>query len=69
MSKVKLILSNSPSLRVPVQFFFTAILFGIFAAILMLWKGSDAFIFRWSPAVLAVVHAMVLGYIVEPEKR
>ncbi|MCP3849796.1 MAG: hypothetical protein GY694_06100 [Gammaproteobacteria bacterium] len=63
MSKVKLILSNSPPLRVPVQFFFTAILFGIFAAILMLWKGSDAFIFRWSPAVLAVVHAMVLGYI------
>ena len=63
MSKVKLILSNSPSLRVPVQFFFTAILFGVYAAMLMLWKGSDAFTFRWSPAILAVVHAMVLGYI------
>jgi len=63
MSKVKLILSNTPSLRVPLQFFFTAILFGIYTGIIMLWKGSDAFTFRWSPAVLAVVHAMVLGFI------
>jgi len=63
MSKVKLILSNSPSLRVPIQFFFTAILFGIGAAMLMLWQGSDSFSFRWSPAILAAVHAMVLGYI------
>jgi len=62
MSKVKLILSNSPSIQTPVKFFITAILFAIVAAIIALWQGHTAFISRWSSATLAITHILVLGY-------
>lgn len=63
MSKSRLILSQTPSLKVPLRFFFIAPLFGIAAAIVMLWQGAPLFTIRWSSAVLAVSHLLVLGYI------
>lgn len=63
MGKPKLTLSNTPPLQVPLRFFFTAPLFGVAAAITMLWHGPDLFMDRWSPAVLATTHLLVLGYI------
>jgi len=63
MSQPKLILSNTIPFNIPLRFFFTAPLFGILAAILILWQGPLSFTTRWSPSVLAVTHLIVLGYI------
>lgn len=63
MSKPKLILSQTPSLKVPLRFFFTAPLFGIAAAIVMFWQGAPLFTDRWSSAMLAASHLLVLGYV------
>ncbi|MCW9014938.1 MAG: hypothetical protein OQL06_14295 [Gammaproteobacteria bacterium] len=64
MSQPKLILSRSIPFKIPLRFFFTAPLFGVLAAIFILWQGPLAFTTRWSPGVVAVTHLMVLGYIV-----
>jgi hypothetical protein len=63
MSQAKLILSQTPALSVPLRFFFTAPLFGIAAAALLLLQGDIAFSSRWSPGLLAGTHLLVLGYL------
>lgn len=63
MSQAKLILSQSPAAAVPLRFFFSAPLFGIAAAALILWQGDITFSSRWSPTLLAATHLLVLGYL------
>ena len=54
-------LAKSPPLGVPMRFLVTAPLFGILAALLVLWAGPDGMGNRWMPATLAVTHLLVLG--------
>lgn len=63
MSQAKLILSQTPAPSVPIRFFLSAPLFGLAAAILVLWQGDTAFSHRWSPGALAATHLLVLGYL------
>ena len=63
MSQAKLILSQTPAPSVPMRFFFSAPLFGMAAAALILWQGDAAFSHRWSPGMLAATHLLVLGYL------
>jgi hypothetical protein len=61
MLMTQLSLAKSPSLGVPMRFLATAPLFGILAALLVLWAGPDGMGNRWMPATLAVTHLLVLG--------
>jgi len=45
------------------RFFFSAPLFGMAAAALLLWQGDASFSHRWSPGLLAATHLLVLGYL------
>lgn len=54
-------LDQAPPIFVPLRFFLTAPLFGILAALTLLWGGPAAWGTRWSAVVLASTHLMTLG--------
>lgn len=54
---------DMPSLHVPLRFHLTAPLFGLLAAALLFWEGSDAFVTRWSAGSLGATHLLTLGFI------
>lgn len=53
---------QAPPISVPFRFFLTAPLFVLLAAAVMLWHGGDLFASRWSPATLAAVHLLTIGF-------
>jgi hypothetical protein len=53
---------QAPPISVPFRFFLTAPLFALLGAAVMLWHGPDLFASRWSPATLAAVHLLTLGF-------
>ncbi|RZI41123.1 hypothetical protein EGT07_20875 [Herbaspirillum sp. HC18] len=53
---------QAPPISVPFRFFLTAPVFGLLCAAVMLWQGGDLFASRWSPATLAAVHLLTLGF-------
>ena len=55
-------LEQAPPLSVPARFFVTAPVFGIAAALILLFSGDDLLISRWTPGMLAVTHCLVLGF-------
>jgi hypothetical protein len=55
--------SQAPPILVPFRFFLSAPLFGLLAALLMLWYGSSLMDSRWQPSVLALTHLMTLGFL------
>jgi hypothetical protein len=54
--------TQAPPISVPFRFFLTAPLFALLGAAVMLWHGADLFASRWSPATLATVHLLTLGF-------
>lgn len=56
-------LQQTPPISVPLRFFLSAPLFGLGAAVTLLAIGPDAWMTRWSPAMLAVTHLMTLGFL------
>ena len=58
----KLSLQQAPPLSVPARFFLTAPLFGIAAALILLFTGKELFASRWTPELLAVTHCLTLGF-------
>lgn len=63
MNYAGLSLDQTPPLSVPLRFFLTAPLFGIAAALLLLWAGPAALASRWTAPVLAAAHLMTLGFL------
>jgi hypothetical protein len=63
MERAALSLEQAPPLSVPARFFLTAPLFGVAAALLMLWAGPGLLASRWTPALLGVTHLLTLGFI------
>ena len=53
---------QAPPISVPLRFFLSAPLFALLASIVLLWSGEDLMASRWSPATLAAVHLLTLGY-------
>ncbi|HEX6811764.1 MAG TPA: hypothetical protein VF384_09090 [Planctomycetota bacterium] len=51
-----------PPLHVPLRFFATAAVFALLAGLLWLVEGEAAFATRWSGAMLAATHLLVLGF-------
>lgn len=56
---------QSPPLGAPLRFFLTAPLFGVLAGLLLLIEGPDLLISRWTPAALAMLHLMTLGFMMQ----
>lgn len=62
MQPAGLRVDQAPPISVPFRFFLTAPIFGLLCAVVMLWQGPDLFASRWSPATLAAVHLLTLGF-------
>jgi hypothetical protein len=62
MQQAGLNLQQAPPIWVPFRFFLSAPLFGLLAAVVMLWQGPDLFASRWSASTLAVTHLITLGF-------
>jgi len=56
---------QSPPMAAPFRFFLTAPLFAVLAGALLLWAGPDALASRWTPAILAVVHLITVGFMLQ----
>ncbi len=61
MTGAGLALTQAPPIAVPLRFFLSAPLFGIAAAVLLLWTGPDMWATRWSAPVLALTHLVTVG--------
>lgn len=51
-----------PPLLIPLRFFLTAPLFGLFAALLILYSGSEIWQSRWQSNSLALTHLLTIGF-------
>jgi hypothetical protein len=58
-------LEQGPRISVPFRFFLTAPLFACAAGLLLVWQGDGATLARWTPAALAVVHLLALGFLTQ----
>ena len=56
---------QTPPLSVPYRFFLSAPLFAAAAGLLLAWLGPEAFASRWSPGLLAVVHLLTVGFMLQ----
>ncbi len=56
-------LEQAPPLSAPMRFFLTVPVFGLYAAAILFWYGPEIFMSRWAAPVLALTHALTLGFI------
>ena len=63
LNTANLSLDQAPPISIPFRFFLTAPLFGIAAALLLLFKGPELFLTRWSPFTLGLTHLVTLGFL------
>ena len=61
--RADLSLQQSPPFSVPARFLVSAPLFGLLAALALLWYGPDVISHRWTPEILAITHFLTLGFI------
>jgi len=55
-------LEQAPPISVPFRFFITAPIFGMIGALLLVTMGDTALASRWTPGMLAITHAWLLGF-------
>ncbi len=56
-------LDQAPPISIPMRFFLTAPLFGVAAALLLIWHGPDLLVSRWAPQTLALTHLLTIGFL------
>ena len=56
---------QSPPLAAPFRFFLTAPCCGVLAGLLLIVYGEDALVMRWTPAALALTHAVTAGLMLQ----
>lgn len=61
--RADLSLQQAPPFSVPARFLVSAPLFGLVAALLLLWNGPETIAHRWTPELLAVTHFLTLGFL------
>ena len=61
--RADLSLQQAPPFSVPARFLVSAPLFGLIAALVLLWSGPDILSHRWTPEILAVTHFLTLGFL------
>ena len=62
MNTKGLSLNTIPPILIPLRFFLTAPVFGILAALLILYSGPQIWTSRWLPDTLALTHLMTIGF-------
>ncbi len=63
LNTANLSLEQAPPISIPFRFFLTAPLFGLAAAMLLIWYGPEVMTSRWSPQALALTHLITLGFL------
>ncbi len=61
--RADLSLQQAPPFSVPARFLVSAPLFGLIAALVLLWQGPEVISHRWTPEILAVTHFLTLGFL------
>ncbi len=61
--RADLSLQQAPPFSVPARFLVSAPLFGLMAALVLLWFGPEMISHRWTPEILAVTHFLTLGFL------
>ncbi len=61
--RADLSLQQAPPFSVPARFLVSAPLFGLIAALTLLWYGPEIISHRWTPEILAVTHFLTLGFL------
>ncbi len=61
--RADLSLQQAPPFSVPARFLLSAPLFGLIAALVLLWSGPEIISHRWTPQILAVTHFLTLGFL------
>ena len=61
--RADLSLQQAPPFSVPARFLVSAPLFGLIAALVLLWYGPEMISHRWTPEILAVTHFLTLGFL------
>lgn len=61
--RADLSLQQAPPFSVPARFLVSAPLFGLLAALVLLWHGPEMISHRWTPEVLAVTHFLTIGFL------
>ncbi len=61
--RADLSLKQAPPFSVPARFLVSAPVFGLLAALVLLWHGPEAISHRWTPEILAVTHFLTLGFL------
>jgi len=62
--KPGLSLDQTPPLHIPLRFFLSGSVFGVFAGLLFAFSG-DALASRWTPQMLAITHALTAGFMLQ----
>lgn len=62
MNTQGLSLNTIPPIMIPLRFFLTAPLFGILAALLVLFSGPEIWVSRWLASSLALTHLLTIGF-------
>ncbi|HAJ92767.1 MAG TPA: hypothetical protein DCO71_09195 [Gammaproteobacteria bacterium] len=57
-----LTLDSLPPIHIPLRFFLTAPCFGMLAAMVLLFSGSELWTSHWNPALIALTHLLTLGF-------
>lgn len=63
LNGANLSLEQAPPITVPLRFFLTAPLFAVLAGLLLMFSGAEVLASRWTPAALALTHAITLGFL------
>ncbi len=63
LNTANLSLDQAPPISIPFRYFVTAPLFGLLAGLLVLVKGPELFLTRWSPMTLGLTHLLTLGFL------
>jgi hypothetical protein len=61
--RADLSLQQAPPFSVPARFLVSAPLFGLIAALTLLWYGPETNNHLWTPEILAVTHFLTLGFL------
>ena len=56
---------QAPPISVPYRFFLVAPWFGVIAGLVLVWSGGDVLASRWTPEVLALVHLIAVGFMLQ----
>mgnify|MGYP000894177521 CR=1 FL=1 len=56
---------QAPPIAAPFRFFLGAPVFGMVAGLIVLVAGPELFVSRWTPGILALTHALALGFMLQ----